>query len=103
MVVIATPVLAEDDGWRLDLGAGIGTWILDADLADRIRGRIRQEKSPRHVPALILAAPEIPRTIRGKLVELAVRNILEGRPVENADALANPGALAFFTDIAGRI
>lgn len=79
------------------LSAGSG---LDGDLADRVKSRLKQETSPRHVPALILAVPEIPRTLSGKLVELAVRNILEGRPVDNADALANPGALDVFRKIA---
>jgi acetoacetyl-CoA synthetase len=51
------------------------------------------------VPAFIRQAPDIPRTISGKTVEIAVRNILHGRPVDNVDALANPGALAFFESI----
>jgi acetoacetyl-CoA synthetase len=50
------------------------------------------------VPAKIVAVPEIPRTISGKVVELAVRNVVHGRPVRNTDALANPGALDHFRD-----
>jgi acetoacetyl-CoA synthetase len=48
------------------------------------------------VPAKIVAVPEIPRTISGKIVELAVRNVVHGLPVTNTDALANPGALEHF-------
>jgi len=72
---------------------------LDKALADELRARIRAEKSPRHVPAFVLQAPDIPRTISGKTVEIAVRNILHGLPVDNVDALANPGSLDFFRDI----
>ena len=69
---------------------------LDEALRDRIRRRIRASTTPRHVPALILQVPEIPRTISGKIVELAVRETIHGRPVKNTDALANPEALAHF-------
>ncbi|MEN8008189.1 MAG: acetoacetate--CoA ligase, partial [Candidatus Krumholzibacteriota bacterium] len=72
---------------------------LDKDLKDDIRRRIKEEKSPRHVPAFIRQAPDIPRTISGKTVEIAVRNILHDRPVDNEDALANPRALDFFRTI----
>jgi acetoacetyl-CoA synthetase len=70
--------------------------VLDEALADRIRRQIRQHTSPRHVPARILQVPEVPRTISGKVVELAVREAVHGRPVKNTDALANPGALEHF-------
>jgi acetoacetyl-CoA synthetase len=73
---------------------------LTASLAETIKSRLREEKSPRHVPGAIIQAPALPRTISGKLVELAVANILHGRPVENTDALADPGALDFFRDVA---
>jgi acetoacetyl-CoA synthetase len=69
---------------------------LDAELERRIREVIRANTTPRHVPAKILAVPEIPRTISGKIVELAVRDVVHGRPVRNTDALANPGALEYF-------
>jgi acetoacetyl-CoA synthetase len=69
---------------------------LDAALADRIRRQIRANTTPRHVPARILQVPEVPRTISGKVVELAVREAVHGRPVKNADALANPAALEHF-------
>jgi acetoacetyl-CoA synthetase len=66
------------------------------DLAAELKARIRREASPRHVPAIVRAVPEIPRTLSGKTVELAVREALHGRPVANVDALANPGALEHF-------
>jgi acetoacetyl-CoA synthetase len=69
---------------------------LDAALEQKIRDAIRGNTTPRHVPARIVAVPEIPRTISGKIVELAVRNVVHGRPVSNTDALANPQALEHF-------
>jgi acetoacetyl-CoA synthetase len=69
---------------------------LDAPLANRIRQRIRDNTTPRHVPAKILQVPDIPRTKSGKIVELAVREIVHGRPVKNLEALANPEALQHF-------
>ncbi|HSW33490.1 MAG TPA: acetoacetate--CoA ligase [Steroidobacteraceae bacterium] len=71
---------------------------LDAALEKRIRDVIRANTTPRHVPARIVAVPDIPRTISGKVVELAVRNVIHGRPVRNTDALANPAALEHFRD-----
>jgi acetoacetyl-CoA synthetase len=71
---------------------------LDAALEKRIREVIRANTTPRHVPARIVAVPDIPRTISGKVVELAVRNVIHGRPVRNTDALANPAALEHFRD-----
>jgi acetoacetyl-CoA synthetase len=69
---------------------------LDEALRERIRRQIRANTTPRHVPARIVQVPEIPRTISGKVVELAVRDTIHGRPVKNTDALANPGALEHF-------
>jgi acetoacetyl-CoA synthetase len=69
---------------------------LDADLEKRIREVIRTNTTPRHVPARIVAVEDIPRTISGKIVELAVREVVHGRPVKNTDALANPAALDHF-------
>ncbi|MGQ0430412.1 MAG: acetoacetate--CoA ligase [Gammaproteobacteria bacterium] len=69
---------------------------LDEALCDRIRRQIRAHTTPRHVPAVILQVPEVPRTISGKVVELAVREVVHGRPVKNIDALANPAALEHF-------
>jgi acetoacetyl-CoA synthetase len=74
---------------------------LDEAMAADLRARIRSEASPRHVPAGIHAAPAIPRTISGKTVELAVREVLHGRPVSNTAALANPEALDWFRAFAG--
>ncbi len=67
---------------------------LTADLEDDLRARIRRDTSPRHVPAIVRQVPAVPRTVSGKIVELAVRDILHGRPVANADVLANPESLA---------
>jgi acetoacetyl-CoA synthetase len=67
-------------------------------LQDRIRQQIRSATSPRHVPARIVAVPEIPRTKSGKIVELAVREVVHGRQVKNLEALANPEALEHFRD-----
>jgi acetoacetyl-CoA synthetase len=72
---------------------------LDDALRDRIRKAIRENTTPRHVPAKILQVSDIPRTISGKIVELAVRNVVHNRPVKNTDALANPEALALYRDL----
>ncbi|WP_028622805.1 acetoacetate--CoA ligase [Pseudomonas sp. Ant30-3] len=69
---------------------------LDDALRERIRQVIRANTTPRHVPAKIVAVTDIPRTISGKVVELAVRNVVHGQPVKNTDALANPEALEQF-------
>jgi acetoacetyl-CoA synthetase len=71
--------------------------VLDEALADRIRMHIRRNTTPRHVPAKIVQVPDIPRTKSGKIVELAVRNVVHGLPVKNVEALANPEALAHFS------
>ena len=73
---------------------------LNEDLKARIRTVIRTNATPRHVPAKIVAVPEIPRTRSGKIVELAVRSAVHGERVKNTDALANPEALAHFSNIA---
>ncbi|TDX28967.1 acetoacetyl-CoA synthetase [Modicisalibacter xianhensis] len=72
---------------------------LDDPLRDEIRRTIRTNTSPRHVPARIIQVSDIPRTLSGKIVELAVRNIVHGRPVKNQDALANPEALKLYEDL----
>ena len=71
---------------------------LDDGLAGRIRERIRDGASPRHVPARLIAVPDLPRTRSGKIVELAVRAAVHGEEVRNATALANPEALDHFRD-----
>ena len=78
---------------RLQPGA-----TLDAQLEQRLREAIKNRASPRHVPAKILAVADIPRTMNGKIVELAVREAIHGRPIGNRDALANPQALDYFVD-----
>ena len=72
---------------------------LDADLEKRIRDKIRTGASPRHVPARIVAVADIPRTKSGKITELAVRDVVHGRPVKNKEALANPEALELFRNL----
>jgi acetoacetyl-CoA synthetase len=72
---------------------------LDKALQDRIRSTIRSQTTPRHVPAKIVAVADIPRTRSGKLTELAVREVIHGRTVQNLDALANPQALEHFRDL----
>ena len=72
---------------------------LDEPLRERIRAQIRTNTSPHHVPRKILQVADIPRTISGKITELAVRDVIHGRPVKNVDALANPGALELFRDL----
>jgi acetoacetyl-CoA synthetase len=71
---------------------------LDDELVEKIKRTIRNNATPRHVPARIVEVPDIPRTRSGKIVELAVRNVVHGRPVKNLDALANPEALAHYKD-----
>ena len=71
---------------------------LDAALEAKIKTRIRANCTPRHVPARIVQVPEIPRTKSGKVVELAVREVIHGRPVKNVEALANPESLIHFKD-----
>jgi len=73
---------------------------LDEALVERIRERVRREASPRHVPARIVQVADIPRTRSGKIVELAVRDIVHGRSVRNREALTNPEALELFRDLA---
>jgi acetoacetyl-CoA synthetase len=67
--------------------------VLDSALIDKIRQQVRVNTTPRHVPAKIVQVTDIPRTKSGKIVELAVRNIVQGAPVKNLEALANPEAL----------
>jgi acetoacetyl-CoA synthetase len=73
--------------------------VLDEPLRERIRRRIRDNASPHHVPKRIIQVPDIPRTISGKITELAVRDVIHGRPVKNVEALANPEALELYRDI----
>ncbi|HEX5675543.1 MAG TPA: acetoacetate--CoA ligase, partial [Azonexus sp.] len=63
---------------------------------ERIKRQIRDNTTPRHVPARVVQVPDIPRTKSGKIVELAVRNVVHDQSVKNIEALANPEALAYF-------
>jgi len=72
---------------------------LTDDLKDQLRRRIKQNTTPRHAPDLIVSVAALPRTLSGKIVELAVRAVVHNLPVKNKEALANPEALEYFKDI----
>lgn len=77
--------------------------VLDADLESRLRGAIRVALSPRHVPNEILAAPAVPKTLTGKKLEIPIKKLLLGQPLEKVvtrDALANPSSLDWYLDFA---
>jgi len=74
-------------------------YVLTKELKDKIKRNIRQNASPRHVPAKIIAVKDIPYTLNMKKVELAVKKIIEGQPVLNRDALGNPEALDYYADL----
>ena len=74
--------------------------MLDVALAEKIKKQVRDNCTPRHVPARVIQVADIPRTKSGKITELAVRDVVHGRDVKNKEALANPEALALFADIA---
>jgi acetoacetyl-CoA synthetase len=94
------------EGWMplfVVLGAGES---LDEGLEKEIKGRIREQCSPRHVPDAIYRIDEVPRTLSGKVLEVPVKRILTGVPPERAasrDSLANPDALDYFVELAGRL
>ena len=73
--------------------------ILNDELKTKIRDVIKKNISPRHMPAKIIQVPDIPRTMSGKIVELAVTDVIHGRPVNNMEALANPEALDSFREL----
>ena len=73
---------------------------LDEDLIKKIRQTVREKCTPRHMPAKVIQVAEIPRTKSGKIVELAVREVVHNRPVKNIHSLANPEALDFYRDLA---
>ncbi len=96
--------LAFDDGSGHDVRIALfvrlaGGAVLDDALVDRLRRRIRATTSPHHVPKIICAVADIPRTLSGKLSEIAVREALHGRTVRNTGALANPESLAEFEEL----
>lgn len=100
--VMESLVIAQDwqDDCRVVLFVRLREGLeLDESLSDRIRVQIRKNASPRHVPAKILQISDIPRTKNGKIVELAVRNVVHGRPVKNKEALANPEVLELYRDL----
>ena len=72
---------------------------LDAELQEKIREKIRVNASARHVPGVIIAVEDVPKTINGKVSELAVRSIVHKEPVKNLDALANPKVLEYFKQL----
>jgi acetoacetyl-CoA synthetase len=69
---------------------------LDSALAEKISTHVRENTTPLHVPKKIIQVEDIPRTISGKISELAVREVIHGRPVKNTEALANPQSLRLF-------
>ena len=73
--------------------------ILNSELEEKIKFNIRQNCSPKHVPSIIIECPEIPKTKSGKIVEIAVRKILNGEKINNLEAIANPGSLEFFKNL----
>ena len=76
-----------------------GDTVLDDALRDRVRAHIRANTSPHHVPKVIVQVADIPRTVSGKITEIAVRDAIHGRDVKNTAALANPGSLALFRNL----
>ena len=99
--VVESLVIGQD--WQRDVRVVLFVKLregltLDEDLTTRIRQTIRANTTPRHVPARVLQVADIPRTKSGKIVELAVRNVVHGRAVKNKEALANPEALAYFAN-----
>jgi acetoacetyl-CoA synthetase len=104
--VVESIVVGQDIGSGADQDVRIVLFVrlragvtLDDALRDRIRTAIRAETSPHHVPRVIEAVADIPRTVSGKISEIAVRDVIHGRPVKNTEALANPGALELFRDL----
>ena len=72
---------------------------LDSDKIKIIKSKIRKNCSPKHVPSIVLKVPEIPRTKSGKIVELAVRKIINGEEVDNKEAISNPSCLDYFKNL----
>ena len=66
---------------------------------ESIKSKIRKNCSPKHVPSIIIKVPEIPRTKSGKIVELAVRQVVNGEKINNKEAIANPEALKFYENL----
>jgi acetoacetyl-CoA synthetase len=97
--VLESIVIGQD--WERDVRVVLFVKLRDgltltAEIEKKIKDQIRKNTTPRHVPAKILQVSDIPRTKSGKIVELAVRDVVHGRPVKNKEALANPEALDFY-------
>jgi acetoacetyl-CoA synthetase len=97
--VVESIVIGQD--WQKDVRVVLFVRLrdgltLDDALVKRIKEKIRENTTPRHVPAVVLQVPDIPRTKSNKIVELAVRAVVHGQPVKNVEALANPEALEHF-------
>ena len=100
--VIEAIVIGQD--WENDVRVVLFVMLkegfeLTEALSQKIRDQIRANCTPRHVPAVIVAVADIPRTKSGKITELAVRDVVHGREIKNAEALANPEALEFYRDL----
>ena len=96
--------LAVGQDWRSDVRVILFVRLredltLDEQLAQSIKREIRENASPRHVPARVIQVADLPRTLNGKIAELAVRNVIHNRTVKNRGALANPEALDLFQDL----
>jgi acetoacetyl-CoA synthetase len=105
--VLESVVIGQDVGEGADRDVRIVLFVrcrpghvLDDALRERIRKAVRSETSPHHVPKVIVEVADIPRTISGKISEIAVRDVVHGRVVKNTDALANPAALELYRDLA---
>ncbi len=72
---------------------------LTQQLKEKVINQIRKNLTPRHVPAKVISVPDIPRTRSGKITELAVRDIVHGKEIRNKEALANPEALLYFSNV----
>jgi acetoacetyl-CoA synthetase len=99
--VLESLVIGQD--WQADVRVVLFVRLrpgirLDQALTDRIKKKIRDNTTPRHVPAKVVQVEDIPRTKSGKIVELAVRDVVHGRPVKNKEALANPEALDLYAE-----
>ena len=104
--IVESLVIGQDIGDAQDRDVRIVLFVrlreglqLDDTLRERIRRQVRENTSPHHVPKVIVQVADIPRTISGKITEMAVRDVVHGRPVKNTDALANPQALELYRNI----
>ena len=100
--VFESLVVGQD--WKNDSGIILfvvlkDKYILDEKLTSKIKNQLRLGASPRHVPSFIIQVPDIPKTKSGKIVELAVRDLINGKEIKNQTALANAESLDFFRNI----